>query len=80
MAINWVPSTMERYDDMLGVLPPAAMGAEGSFLVGEPMDFRDGAQTFAAHKILNGQPVESAEAVTYREFKADVGKAEWYGV
>jgi hypothetical protein len=47
--ITWEPTTAERFDEMLGVLPPAAMRDNG-FLVGEPWD----------HDALNGQPRFSA--------------------
>jgi hypothetical protein len=35
--ITWAPTTQAHYDEMLNVLPPAAMW-EGAFLVGEPSD------------------------------------------
>ena len=43
--VVWEPTTEERYDEMLGVLPPA-LYTEVGFLVGEPWD----------HHALTGQP------------------------
>lgn len=37
--VTWIEVTEERYDEMLGVLPPALMIGDG-FLVGEPSDHR----------------------------------------
>ena len=45
---KWIETTEERYDEMLGVLPPAYWSSIG-FLVGEPMDHN-----------ANGQPRFSA--------------------
>ncbi len=39
MNITWNRTTEERYDEMMGVLPPAYWGS-GGFLVGEAFDHR----------------------------------------
>lgn len=43
--IEWTETTSERFNEMLGCLPPAMMTSDG-FLVGEPYD----------HHALTGQP------------------------
>ena len=43
--IEWVPTTEDRFTEMLECLPPA-LGLRGGFLVGEPFD----------HDAGNGQP------------------------
>jgi len=64
-----------RYDEMLGVVPPALMDGRG-FLVGEPTDHRECKisglfrPTFAAFLYHNGKYYESTEAMTVPEYKA----------
>jgi len=64
-----------RYDEMLGVLPPALWIDKG-FLVGEPFDHRRCnatgrvAASFAAFICYRGKYYESEEAMTVAEFKA----------
>jgi hypothetical protein len=64
-----------RYDEMLGVLPPALWIDKG-FLVGEPFDHRRCKATgrftasFAAFICHRGKYYESEEAMTVGEFKA----------
>lgn len=72
--ITWVETTEERYYEMLGVLPPASQ-CGGAFLVGEPMSMRNGAFTFSAFKKENGKFYASDEAVTFKEFKAEMANA-----
>jgi hypothetical protein len=66
--------TEERYDEMLGVLPPALWIAKG-FLVGEPFDHRtckiSGAvrATYAAF-ICHGGKFYEGPNMTFSEFKA----------
>ena len=74
--IEWNPSTQERYDEMLGCLPPAAW-VSGGFLVGEPWD----------HDAGNGQPRYDgfrqvgekfycgSRPMTIAEFRGEVEKA-----
>ena len=64
-----------RYDEMLGVLPPALWIDKG-FLVGEPYDHRRCKATgrftasFTAFIRYRGKYYESEEAMTVAEFKA----------
>jgi hypothetical protein len=64
-----------RYDEMLGVLPPALWIDKG-FLVGEPFDHRRCKATgrwtasFAAFIRYRGKYYESEEAMTVGEFRA----------
>ena len=64
-----------RYDEMLGVLPPALCIDKG-FLVGEPFDHRRCkatgrlAASFTAFICYRGKYYESGEAMTAAEFKA----------
>jgi hypothetical protein len=64
-----------RYDEMLGVLPPALWIDKG-FLVGEPFTHRRCKATgrltasFAAFIRHRGKSYESEEAMTVPEFKA----------
>lgn len=76
--ITWTPTDEKTYDEMLGVLPPAATDGHGAFLVGEPMDHRNGRPTFSAFKRHQGQYYASAEPVTFPEFQADRPGAEYY--
>lgn len=67
--------TEERYDEMLGILPPALWIPRG-FLVGEPTRHRicdvTGAVTasYAAFISLNGKFYESESDMTFAEFRA----------
>ncbi len=64
-----------RYDEMLGVLPPALWIDKG-FLVGEPFDLRRCKATghftasFSAFIHYRGKYYECEEAMTVAEFKA----------
>ena len=72
---TWIEVDESRYDEMLGVLPPALMTAIG-FLVGEPMDHRYCTVTkvvrprYAAFVRYGERFFESAFAMTIPEFKA----------
>lgn len=62
--------TEERYDEMLGVLPPALWLSYG-FLVGEAMDHNSNGQpTFSAFVNKGEDFFELAEPMTMAEFKA----------
>jgi len=76
--MKWLPVTEERYYEMLGVLPPASQGPSGAFQVGEAMDHKNGRPTFASFKMEGGEYFESEEALTYREFVAEVGQPAAY--
>jgi hypothetical protein len=78
MMIKWVPITEERYDEMLGVLPPASVAEWQGFQVGEATDHRNGRPTFASFKREGDQFFESEESLTFAEFKAEFPKAEYY--
>ena len=84
--ITWIETTEERYYEMLGVLPPASqgsmIGAHG-FQVGEPTDHNErGEPTFASFKeevrVMGSKFYESAESLTFREFKAEFSDAKYY--
>lgn len=75
MNIEWIETTEERYDEMLGVLPPALMERRG-FLVGEPMDHRTCsiknriAPTFSAFVQVGDKFYEANQALTVAEYRA----------
>ena len=76
--ITWVATTEGKYWEMLGVLPPASR-AGCAFQVGEPMDHRDGRPTFASFKEEpEGCFWESADPLTFRQFRGEFPKAEYY--
>jgi hypothetical protein len=66
--------TEERYDEMLGILPPAMMSSNG-FLVGEPFDHRvckvtgNISPTFAAF-FQKGETYYEGDNMTIAEFRA----------
>jgi len=74
-AITFKEVDEARYDEMLGVLPPALWIDKG-FLVGEPFDHRRCKATgrltasFAAFIRHRGKYYESKEAMTAAEFRA----------
>lgn len=66
----WKQTTEERYDEMLGVLPPALWLGHG-FLVGEPFDHdRMGRPRFAAFVYIDGKFYENSDPMTAQEFRA----------
>lgn len=81
--ITWIETTEERYYEMLGVLPPASQGSmlgANAFQVGEPMDHNErGQPRFSAFKeevrVMGSKFYESAEPLTFREFKAEFSDA-----
>ena len=77
-AVKWVPTTEKHYYDMLGVLPPASYGDGGAFQVGEPMDHKGGRLTFSSFKMEGDDNYfESEEALTFKEFAAEVKNASY---
>ncbi len=77
--------TEQRYDEMLGILPPALMSSRG-FLVGEPWSHRPcritnrpDQPTFAAFVNYIGAHWEAEEPMTIAEFNAmgDPRQHEW---
>jgi hypothetical protein len=69
--IDWTDTTAERYDEMLGCVPPAFWRA-GLFLVGEPMDHHalSGAPRFSAFRQIGSRYFESSRPITIREAKS----------
>jgi len=76
--ITWTPTTGERYDEMLGCLPPALM-LRGGFLVGEPCDHDAGNgqprfQAFRVRSLHDENIFEVASRpMTRTEFRAQIG-------
>lgn len=75
--IEWIDTTEERYDEMMGVLPPAA-DAPNAFLVGEPVSHSGGRPTFDCYRVVDGKYQVSKEAITFQQFKAEFPEAEYY--
>ena len=68
--MTWNEITEARYDEMLGMLPPAVHRAHG-FLVGEPMDHDgNGRPRFSAFLTSAGRYYEATEPMTVRAFLA----------
>jgi len=67
----WRPTTEERFDDMLGVLPPADMYRKG-FLVGEAMDHFGGLPRYSAFTQAGSDFFECVEPLTVRQFRAEL--------
>lgn len=74
--MTWREVTADRYDEMLGVVPPAVQTAAG-FLVGEPWRHkrceatgREDQPAFAAFVDRNGRYFEASEPMTVAEFRA----------
>lgn len=73
--MSWTQITEERFDDMLGQLPPAYQSAHG-FLVGEPTCHNEYGQpcfaAFVQHRFYDHMPwlfYECDRSLTVREFK-----------
>lgn len=68
---KWCTTTEERYDEMLGVLPPAAQSSYG-FLMGEPTDHEPstGLPRYSAFVELYGQRYASLQPITVRQFNS----------
>lgn len=73
MNIEWERTTQERFDEMLGMLPPAVQTGKG-FLVGEPMIHRTCRHlgrtepAFTAFIELGGAYFKAKEPLTIAEF------------
>lgn len=74
--ITWSPVSDERAAEMLNVLPPAAYGTGGAFLVGEPVDHHavSGAPRFEAYTCATGKWEVSSRPLTRAEFHKICGK------
>jgi len=66
--IEWVPTTFEKYHEMLNCLPPA-FWRDGLFLVGEPEDHdvTTGRARFAAFKEWGGTFTAASRPITIKE-------------
>lgn len=72
---KWTLTTEEKYDEMLGVLPPAlALMLDRGFLVGEPMDHDPitGRPRYSAFRRIADQYFESNAPMTTREFREEM--------
>jgi len=69
--ITWEETTAETFNDMLNVLPPAAM-LRGGFLLGEPHDHdaATGEPRFTAFRKRGGRYEVSCRPMTVDEFSA----------
>lgn len=66
--MTWKRTTEAKYEEMLGVLPPAHQ-VYGGFLVGEAVDHNDkGEPRFRAYAKDNGAYFVSDEPMTIAEF------------
>jgi len=66
--LDWTEVTEARYDEMLGMLPPAVHLYRG-FLVGEPMDHANGWPRFTAFVIWRDRFFECQEPLTVKQFQ-----------
>ena len=72
---KWRPVTEERFDEMLGIMPPLAWTSKG-FLVGEAWSHRECRitgivrATFTAFAKVDGQHYEALSDLTYPEWGA----------
>ena len=77
MTTTWNETTQSRYDEMLGVVPPATMTG-GAFLMGEAYDFRQCAitkqiaHTYYAFRRQDGKFFEAGTKLTLAEFRAEI--------
>lgn len=68
--MKWEQVTEERYDEMLGVVPPAVYTSHG-FLVGEPHDHdAEDRPRFQAYVQIDGKFYGAKEVMTIAEFRA----------
>ncbi len=79
MTVTWNQVSEDRYDEMLGVLPPAIMTGLG-FLVGEPQDHSKCPVTgkfgalFSAFANVDDEFFEASEPMTVAGFKTLAAK------
>jgi len=71
--VTWQETTRERFDEMLNVLPPAAM-LGGGFLVGEPYDHDAGSglPRFSAYRRKCDRYEVASRPMTRAEFRKEV--------
>jgi len=76
--IEWKPTTEDRFNEMLEVLPPALWlhGAGGGFLVGEAMDHDAGSgkPRFEGFRQSGGHCYQGSRPMTRDEFRAECQK------
>lgn len=69
MALKFIEVSEERYDEMLGVLPPVAWIDKG-FLVGEPWRHNEaGNPMFAPLMHVGGRYYEGTEPITVADWR-----------
>jgi len=70
-AVTWTEVTEDKYEEMLGVLPPAAYAGAG-FLVGEPFDHdpATGRPRYEAYRCRGGRFEVADRPLTRAEFLA----------
>lgn len=69
---SWLPSTRERFEHMLNVLPPATESG-GGFLVGEAQHHDDaGYAYYSAHRCRHGEYQVGSRPLTVPEFRLAV--------
>ena len=75
--ITWNPTTCERFEEMLGAVPPAAM-RKGAFLQGEAMDhdYATGEERCEAYRYERGTYYVSSRPMTLREFDTELTRLE----
>ena len=68
--VEWIETTLEKYDEMLGCLPPAVCNS-GGFMVGEPHDHcaKTGKARFQAYVHIKGKYYAASRPMTIAEFK-----------
>lgn len=67
--LKWTETTEERYEEMLNILPPAAM-AGGAFLVGEPaIHDAEGRSCFDAFAHIGAKFYASSEPMSRATFR-----------
>lgn len=73
--IHWAATTEEKYDEMLGALPPADT-YKGGFLVGEPFDHcaRTGRPRYEAYRKSGDAYWVSDRPMTVADFRAEMDK------
>lgn len=76
-AIQWEPTTEDKFNEMLDVLPPAYYSGRG-FLVGEPYDHHatTGRPRYQAYKFDGESYWASNRPLTILEFKTEMGVSQ----
>lgn len=71
--ITWTPTTAEKYEEMLNILPPAGW-MRGGFLVGEPTDhdFASGRPRYDAFRQRDAVFETASRPLTLAEFRKEM--------